>query len=151
MAKTNPKHLNVSLAENVNQISYNETISSERMAYLYTYAGILTLGIASFMFRSFAFYYMCLSISRNLHDTMFRGVARAKMSFFNNNPSGRILNRFARDINNIDSVLPNVMYDIINVSDFHFLLLSDTVCLCPFITCSLLYFCSICYNIWLLL
>lgn len=54
---------------------------------------------------------------------IFRGISRAKMIFFNNNPSGRILNRFARDINNVDTLLPNVMFDVCDVSAFlnHFI------------------------------
>lgn len=34
--------------------------------------------------------------SRNLHNTMFQGVSRARMYFFHTNPSGRILNRFSK-------------------------------------------------------
>lgn len=47
---------------------------------------------------------------------MFRAISRAKMLFFNNNPSGRILNRFSRDIDNVDSALPNTMVDVFDVS-----------------------------------
>lgn len=47
---------------------------------------------------------------------LFRGVTRAKMLFFNNNPSGRILNRFARDIYNVDSLLPESMFEVFDVS-----------------------------------
>lgn len=61
---------------------------------------------------------MCLQISINLHDMIFRGISRAKMIFFNNNPSGRILNRFARDINNVDTLLPNILFDVCDVSTY---------------------------------
>lgn len=115
-------HLNDSMAGNNAEISLlnigaqgNEQIKYERTAYLYAYAGIVAIGIVSFTLRSFSFYFMCLRISRNLHDMMFRGVVRAKMIFFSNNPSGRILNRFARDISNVDSMLPNVMFEITQV------------------------------------
>lgn len=46
---------------------------------------------------------------------MYQAVTRAKMFFFNNNPSGRILNRFARDIENVDSVLPHTLSDVLDV------------------------------------
>lgn len=76
----------------------------------------MVFGIIAYVSRSFLFYQMCINISINLHDLVFRGVTRAKMIFFNNNPSGRILNRFARDINNVDSLLPNAMFDTVDVS-----------------------------------
>lgn len=37
-----------------------------------------------------------MKASRNLHNTMFQGVTRARMYFFHTNPSGRILNRFSK-------------------------------------------------------
>lgn len=61
---------------------------------------------------------MCLRISINLHDMMFRAISRAKMLFFNNNSSGRILNRFSRDIANVDDALPHTMNDVFEVSFF---------------------------------
>ena len=33
-----------------------------------------------------------------VHNRMFDGLMRCKMSFFDANPSGRILNRFSRDM-----------------------------------------------------
>lgn len=49
--------------------------------------------------------------SRNLHDRMFRGITRAWMSFFNANPSGRILNRFSKDIDTVDTFLPLCLFE----------------------------------------
>lgn len=40
------------------------------------------------------------------------------MEFFHKNTSGRILNRFAKDIGSIDSVLPQVLVDCLIVSIF---------------------------------
>ena len=34
----------------------------------------------------------------SVHNQMFDGLMRCKMSFFDANPSGRILNRFSRDM-----------------------------------------------------
>lgn len=56
---------------------------------------------------------------------MFRAISRAKMIFFNMNPSGRILNRFTRDISNVDTLLPIVLVDVIDVSMLFF------YCNCP--------------------
>lgn len=53
--------------------------------------------------------------SRNLHNTMFNGVTRARMYFFHTNPSGRILNRFSKDMGQVDEILPSVMIDVIQI------------------------------------
>lgn len=45
---------------------------------------------------------------------------KATMKFFNNNPSGRILNRFSKDLGAIDEYLPSVIGDVVDVSYIHF-------------------------------
>lgn len=47
---------------------------------------------------------------------MFRGVITTTMRFFNLNPSGRILNRFAKDMGIIDELLPRVLLDAIQTN-----------------------------------
>lgn len=94
-----------------------DSVMQKRHMMIMIYTCIMVIGTICFLFRSFSFFGLCLRISINLHDMIFRGVSRAKMIFFNNNPSGRILNRFANDINNIDSVLPSSMFDVLDVSD----------------------------------
>jgi len=53
--------------------------------------------------------------STTLHNTMFQGVTRAAMHFFNTNPSGRILNRFSKDLGQVDEILPSVMMDVMQI------------------------------------
>lgn len=89
---------------------------SARELYVLTYAVLIAFTTSIFVYRSFAFFKLFLRASTNLHDKLFRGVTRANMIFFNSNPSGRILNRFSRDINNIDRMLPQVSIDCMDVS-----------------------------------
>lgn len=42
----------------------------------------------------------------NLHNALLDKVLRLPVSFFDTNPSGRVLNRFTRDTEVMDSVLP---------------------------------------------
>lgn len=83
--------------------------------FIYFYAG----GIVALMFAmvsgAFAFYRMCLRASMNLHDKIFTGIIRSQMVFFYMNTTGRILNRFSKDIGVIDSQLPVVVIDCIKV------------------------------------
>lgn len=43
-----------------------------------------------------------LSASKRLHDSMLYSVLRAPITFFHTNPCGRLINRFAKDIGDID-------------------------------------------------
>ncbi|XP_035901949.1 multidrug resistance-associated protein 4 [Anopheles stephensi] len=85
----------------------------ERQQYIWIYSGLIILLVILVVQRSFSFFYVCLRISVNLHDRLFRGLTRATMHFFNTNPSGRILNRFSKDIGAIDSALPMALLDCV--------------------------------------
>jgi ABC-type multidrug transport system fused ATPase/permease subunit len=50
-----------------------------------------------------------LNASRLLHDTTLGRVLRAPISFFDVTPVGRILNRFSRDQDSIDTILPETL------------------------------------------
>lgn len=83
----------------------------QRNRYILTYAILIVVSTYIFIHRTFAFFTMCVRASINIHDMIFRGISRATMFFYNTNTSGRILNRFSRDIGNIDTLLPPVMMD----------------------------------------
>lgn len=62
--------------------------------------------------RTLFTFLMCLSSSIKLHDTIFKKLLRAPMSFYENNSLGRILNRVTRDIGIIDQNIPNSICDL---------------------------------------
>ncbi|XP_050068097.1 ATP-binding cassette sub-family C member 4-like [Anopheles maculipalpis] len=84
-----------------------------RHQYILMYAIAMLFMFVLSLSRSFLFFYICLRATVRLHDRLFRGITRATMYFFNTNPSGRILNRFSRDIGCIDTFLPFAMMDCI--------------------------------------
>lgn len=83
--------------------------------HIYAYSIIIACLLVLIVSRSFAFYHLCLRVSMHLHDKLFRGITRATMWFFNQNSTGRILNRFSKDIGTIDSMLPVVIVDVLQV------------------------------------
>lgn len=101
-----PNEVNSTLYRN--RMLEDQEIVEERNNILIIYSAIMVVGTFFYVYRSFSFFNLCLRISINMHDMIFRGITRARMIFFNNNPSGRILNRFARDIGSIDSTLPGI-------------------------------------------
>lgn len=91
-----------------------------RERYILHYTLVMGALLILTLTRSYSYFKMCLKISQNLHEKLFACVTRATMYFFNRNPSGRILNRFAQDIALIDTKLTISLVECITVSDFCF-------------------------------
>ena len=45
-------------------------------------------------------------VSSKLHNKMLENVLKAPMSFFDTNPKGRVVNRFAKDVDLVDRSIP---------------------------------------------
>ena len=50
-----------------------------------------------------------------MHNRMFKSVLESKIRFFDLNSIGRIMNRFSKDISNIDDALPVALFDCMQV------------------------------------
>ncbi|XP_031637356.1 probable multidrug resistance-associated protein lethal(2)03659 isoform X2 [Contarinia nasturtii] len=88
-------------------------VSANRLQYVYIYTILIVIVLYLVFQRALTLFYFCLKASRLIHQKLFNGVTRARMYFFNNNSSGRVINRFSKDINDIDYYLPTVLYDSI--------------------------------------
>lgn len=100
----------------------NQTVSDSELnkwpmeLYTYIYGGIMLALFTVALSRALAFYRVCMAASQNLHDSMFRGIISTTMRFFNVNPSGRIMNRFSKDMGSTDEALPKAVLDAIQVN-----------------------------------
>lgn len=65
--------------------------------------------------RAIAFYYFSSRASMNLHNSIMDKVINAGMTFFDENLSGNIINRFSRDLGVLDEQLPYTVFDIVRV------------------------------------
>lgn len=84
--------------------------------YAYIYGGIIVSLFIVAVTRSVLMFRMCVTVSQNLHDNMFKSLIATTMRFFNTNPSGRILNRFSKDIGTIDELLPKTFLDAAQIN-----------------------------------
>uniref|UniRef100_A0A8C7FHN7 Multidrug resistance-associated protein 4 n=1 Tax=Oncorhynchus kisutch TaxID=8019 RepID=A0A8C7FHN7_ONCKI len=79
--------------------------------YMGIYAG-LTLASVIFGFaRSLLMFNVLVKAAQSLHNRMFISLLRTPVRFFDINPIGRILNRFSKDIGQLDSMLPITFVD----------------------------------------
>lgn len=99
----------------LNQTSTHRELRSEWKNVVTYSALIFSLFISAF-FRVICLYLICLRCSIKLHETIFSNLLRAPMLFFETNPTGRVLNRFTRDLGQIDQKVPPTMDDLIGVS-----------------------------------
>lgn len=96
--------------------SADDAIDQERAKNMYIYSGIVAVVLYLVVQRLFGFVYLCSRASNRLHSRLMRGVMRASMRFFCVNNSGRILNRFSKDISIIDTSVPTAVYYTIYVN-----------------------------------
>jgi ABC-type multidrug transport system fused ATPase/permease subunit len=93
-----------------------DDIEQRRQQWINIYIAVICTFIVVILKAEFSFFYSLLRASKNLHNMMFNGLVNTYQQFFNQNPSGRILNRFSKDIGNIDTILPNCLFECTCVS-----------------------------------
>ena len=73
---------------------------------LVIYSSAIAVSLLLATIRVALFFVVTLRASERLHNKMVKAVLHAKLLFFDTNPTGRILNRFSRDIGCLDEQLP---------------------------------------------
>ncbi|KAL5233639.1 hypothetical protein ACI65C_001049 [Semiaphis heraclei] len=86
-------------------------ISRHSCVIIYTVINVAMIIVV--LIRCATFVSVFIGTSMNLHTTMFNAITRATMYFFNTNSSGRILNRFTKDIGAIDEMITLPSLDFI--------------------------------------
>ncbi|XP_076240264.1 ATP-binding cassette sub-family C member 4 [Calliopsis andreniformis] len=93
----------------------HESYYLDHATALWIYGGLITLSILFTTIRNLIFYKICMNASRNLHNLMFSCLLKAPMLFFDTHPSGRILNRFSKDVGAVDEMLPRTMVESVQI------------------------------------
>ncbi|XP_045910008.1 ATP-binding cassette sub-family C member 4-like isoform X2 [Micropterus dolomieu] len=79
--------------------------------YLGIYSGLTAAAVVFGYARSLVIFHGLVKSAQTLHNSMFNAVIRTPVQFFDVNPIGRILNRFSKDISQMDSMLPITFVD----------------------------------------
>ncbi|XP_044751379.1 probable multidrug resistance-associated protein lethal(2)03659 [Coccinella septempunctata] len=103
----------VNMEQNVKDT--NGTLEIPRTTIIYTYSGI-TIGTITFsLIYCLSFVAFFTKASINLHNTVVERLIQGKMTFFDCNPAGRILNRFSKDMGIVDEYIPFILYDVVAI------------------------------------
>uniref|UniRef100_UPI003AAC75F7 ATP-binding cassette sub-family C member 4-like n=1 Tax=Centroberyx gerrardi TaxID=166262 RepID=UPI003AAC75F7 len=95
-------------------IKSNTTHSHEELNLSFNlgiYAGLTAAAVIFGYARSLVMFAGLVRSAQTLHNSMFSAILRAPVRFFDINPIGRILNRFSKDIGQLDSSLPMTFVD----------------------------------------
>ncbi|XP_022598440.1 multidrug resistance-associated protein 9 [Seriola dumerili] len=74
--------------------------------YQLIYGMMVVVMVILAIIKCFIYTHMTMNASCKLHNTMFKKIIDSPMNFFDTTPAGRILNRFAKDQEELDTVLP---------------------------------------------
>lgn len=108
-AQTNAIHLPS------NNTNVEEIFITDRNKFVYIYAALIVVVLYLVFQRALTLYLFCLRASRRIHEKLLESILRAKMYFFSTNSSGRIINRFSKDLYDVDFYLATTFYDLILV------------------------------------
>ncbi|XP_035980219.1 ATP-binding cassette sub-family C member 12 isoform X3 [Halichoerus grypus] len=74
--------------------------------YQWVYAGSMVSVLTFSVIKGFTFTKTTLMASSSLHDRVFDKILKSPMSFFDTTPTGRLMNRFSKDMDELDVRLP---------------------------------------------
>ncbi|XP_021076052.1 multidrug resistance-associated protein 9 isoform X2 [Mus pahari] len=87
---------------NVDQTLQDTKHHMYQLVYIASMVSVLIFGII----KGFTFTNITLMASSSLHNRVFNKIVRSPMSFFDTTPTGRLMNRFSKDMDELDVRLP---------------------------------------------
>lgn len=93
------------IAQNTWISRWTQNLSGSHVYYLSIYAGIGFVTLLVSAFQHFYWSRKAITAAESLHNNALNGVLSTVLRFFDANPSGRILNRFSRDLDAVEKDL----------------------------------------------
>uniref|UniRef100_A0A1I8JE23 ABC-type glutathione-S-conjugate transporter n=1 Tax=Macrostomum lignano TaxID=282301 RepID=A0A1I8JE23_9PLAT len=107
---SDPLFSNASVTGNLNNSAYLRDIND----YYLSIYGIFGVGIVVLVgIYAVMGVYSALRASRSIHKSLLTRLFRVPMSFFDTTPTGRIVNRFSKDMEVVDRELPMIINDFL--------------------------------------
>ena len=97
--------------DNCGDIFDDEAVASEFYLYLWLILGHAVTLLIAYILN----YHVLCNSGQNIHDMAITGIIKSPIRFFDQNPSGRILNRFSKDMAQMDELLPVALEDAITL------------------------------------
>lgn len=110
-------------SSNNGNISENPDLPFYQMVYGLMIVAMVILSIL----KGYTFVKITLRSSSKLHDTMFKRILGSPMSFFDTTPTGRMVNRFSKDQDEVDAVLP---FNMENFFQFSLIVMFTILTIC---------------------
>ncbi|VDN03673.1 unnamed protein product [Thelazia callipaeda] len=117
-AENATKQVSISADEQITYVEYVDNlklgpfnIKETLSGYRNTFSLMIGVLVIASIVRVMWFRLTQVTASRVLHDLMFQRVLKTTISFFDKNPTGRILNRFSKDIATLDDQLSFAFFD----------------------------------------
>ncbi|KAL2913384.1 hypothetical protein HK105_207129 [Polyrhizophydium stewartii] len=89
-----------------------------RDQYIGAYVGLSLFQAASYIAYGTTIALFCATASMNVHGKALLGVFRSPISFFDSTPLGRITSRFSRDVDTIDTLIPESIRTLLFSTSF---------------------------------
>ena len=93
--------------------SAKSQIDQRQNENIYIYLGLVIGTWIISLIRADYFFHLILIGASKLHNRMFKGVLYSSLRFYESNPVGRVLNRFSKDQQVVDELLPTTFFDTI--------------------------------------
>ncbi|XP_025100028.1 multidrug resistance-associated protein 1-like [Pomacea canaliculata] len=90
--------------------SFKAANSASGVFFYFLFCTVVTLVLSNFLI-----WVRTVVASKNLHSRLLARVLRSPMVFFDTTPVGRIINRFSRDIEAIDNIIPKNIHEFLSI------------------------------------
>ncbi|XP_074597589.1 ATP-binding cassette sub-family C member 4-like [Brevipalpus obovatus] len=92
---------------------WNIVPASDISRNILLYFTLVTVLFLTTLLRAIFYFQMSYRASISLHNSILEKILKSPICFFEENPAGRILNRFAQDLGTVDETLPVRSFDVI--------------------------------------